>query len=283
MTKLSIATRLLTATALLWPVGAMAQQAGTVKPAKGQQEQQRGRLTPAERANLPRPQGFSVVLVLGEMQGAGTTENVPPAARKALLDMKDFLPYKSYRLLDSQWTLCCGQSTIATRLRGVDEQDYELELDPRGSESSGKWNVRFSLREALSTVGRGGPASTNTVAVDGAGNPADRVANLTAQRAELETKLKSLKDRYNDNHPEVQQLKSQIAALDRQAAMVRSQEDRKRYRMTTIGGRHRALIDTNFTMDIGETVVVGTSRLQGDKALIALLTAVATIKPATTR
>jgi len=36
------------------------------------------------------------------------------------------------------------------------------------------------------------------------------------------------------------------------------------------------MIDTSFTMDVGETVVVGTSRLAGgDKALIALLTAVA--------
>ena len=35
------------------------------------------------------------------------------------------------------------------------------------------------------------------------------------------------------------------------------------------------MIDTSFTMDVGETVVVGTSRLAGgDKALIALLTAV---------
>ena len=30
----------------------------------------------------------------------------------------------------------------------------------------------------------------------------------------------------------------------------------------------------DFNMDVGETVVVGTSRLQGDKALIVLLTAV---------
>ena len=225
---------------------------------------------------MPRPQGFSVVLVLGEMQGTGTTENVPPAARKALVDMKDFLPYKSYRLLDSQWTLCCGQSTIATRLRGVDEQDYELELDPRGSETSGKWNMRFSLREALPSVGRGGPASTNAAI-------ADQAATLASQRAELEAKLKLLRERYNDNHPEVQQLKSQIAALDRQTSMVRDQETLKRYRMSNMAGRHRALIDTNFTMDIGETVVVGTSRLQGDKALIALLTAVASIKPASTR
>ncbi|HEU4937766.1 MAG TPA: hypothetical protein VFT39_15005 [Vicinamibacterales bacterium] len=276
MTNLSIATRVLTAAALLWPVGAMAQQqAETVRPARGQQEQQGVRVTPAERANLPRPQGFSVVLVLGEMQGTGTAENVPPAARKALVDMKDFLPYKSYRLLDSQWTLCCGQSTIATRLRGVDEQDYELELDTRGSETSGKWNMRFTLREAIPAVGRRGPAA--------AAVSADRQAHLAAQRAELETKLRSLKERYNEKHPEVQQVESQLAALKRQETLVRAEESMKRSRMTTVAGRHRALIDTNFTMDIGETVVVGTSRLQGDKALIALLTAVATTKPATTR
>jgi hypothetical protein len=34
------------------------------------------------------------------------------------------------------------------------------------------------------------------------------------------------------------------------------------------------LINSNFTMRVGETVVVGTSRLGGDKALIALLTSV---------
>ena len=36
----------------------------------------------------------------------------------------------------------------------------------------------------------------------------------------------------------------------------------------------RPIIDSSFTMDAGETVVVGTSRLGGDKALIALVTAV---------
>jgi hypothetical protein len=61
--------------------------------------------------------------------------------------------------------------------------------------------------------------------------------------------------------------------------MIRTEENMKRYRLAA--GRHRVLIDTNFTMDIGETVVVGTSRLQGDKALIALLTAVASTKPPT--
>jgi hypothetical protein len=35
----------------------------------------------------------------------------------------------------------------------------------------------------------------------------------------------------------------------------------------------RAIVDSSFMMDTGETVVVGTSRLGGDKALIALVTA----------
>jgi hypothetical protein len=270
MTNLSTVTRVLVAAASLWPAGVMAQPAVTVTPA---QAAERARLTAAERAKLPAPHGFSVVLVLGEMQGTGAAENVPPAARKALVDMKDFLPYKSYRLLDAQWTLCCGRSMIATRLRGPEEQDYDLELEPRGSETSGKWNMRFSLREAIAPAGRGSSISGN--------NPpaADRTANLAAQRAELETKLRSLKERYNENHPEVLQLKAQLDALSRQES-IRTDATMKRYRVTVAGGR-RALIDTSFTMDIGETVVVGTSRLQGDKALIALLTAVASPKTAT--
>ena len=273
MTKLSKAAPVVIAAALLWPVSIMAQD-DTISSTKSGP---RGRLTPAERAKLPTPQGFSVVLVLGEMQGTGTSDNVPPAARKALVDMKDFLPYKSYRLLDAQWTLCCGRSMTATRLRGLEDQDYDLELEPGASETSGKWHVRFTLREGTPLAGRGIAPSTNGVT-------ADRSANIAAQRAELETKLRSLKERYNENHPEVQQLKAQLDALGRQESTVRTEESIKRYRLSGVAGRYRALIDTNFTMDIGETVVVGTSRLQGDKALIALLTAVASTKtPASTK
>jgi len=220
----------------------------------------------ADRANLPAPQGFSVVLVLGELQGTTTSDTVPPAARKALADMKDFLPYKSYKLLDTQWTLCCGRSGIVTRLRGPEEQDYDLELDPSPSETSGKWNVRFTLRDPIGNVARGeGPGT-------------DRNAAIAAQRAELEAKLRTMKERYSDTHPEVQALKKQLSELQSQQEQVRSDEAAKRYRVMASAGRQRAMIDTSFTMDIGETVVVGTSRLKGDKALIALLTAVPTTK-----
>ena len=57
------------------------------------------------------------MLVLGDIQGVATTDDVPLAARKALADMKDFLPFKSYRLLDAAWVLCCGHDA-ATRVIG---------------------------------------------------------------------------------------------------------------------------------------------------------------------
>lgn len=238
----------------LCPIGIAAQQSERVPVTKGPRSRS------IERASVPAPQGFSVVLVLGEMQGSGPAENVPPAARKALADMKDFLPYKSYRLLDAQWTLCCGRSMIATRLRGPDQQDYDLELDPGPSETSGKWNVRFLLREA--TAASEPPAGGVSV---------DRSAAIAAQRAELETRIKQLRERYDENHPQVRLLREQLLELDRQQLATRKEEGMQR--------RHRTLLDTSFTMDIGETVVVGTSRLQGDKALIALLTAAASTKP----
>jgi hypothetical protein len=43
------------------------------------------------------------------------------------------------------------------------------------------------------------------------------------------------------------------------------------------GGRgtmpNRTVMDSTFSIALGETVVIGTSRLKGDQALIALLTA----------
>jgi hypothetical protein len=255
---------------LLYPAFAAAQQADTtLAPARG--GQRGARLSMAERANMPAPQGFSVVLVLGEMQGPVAADNVPPAARKALADMKDFLPYKAYKLLDTQWTLCCGHSAIVTRLRGDEQDYYDLELEPNRTDTSGKWYVRFSLRNAATggTLGAAQPQLDET-----------RQAMLTAKRQELENQLRNLKQRYNDNHPEVQKVRTQLVEVQREESELRVENAKRR---AMIRPAARTVIDTSFTMDIGETVVVGTSRLQGDKALIALLTAVASTKPATTR
>lgn len=272
MTNLLRVMRLTAMIGLLFPALAAPQEgATTVTPARG--GQRGARLSMAERANMPAPQGFSVVLVLGEMQGATAPDNVPPAARKALADMKDFLPYKAYKLLDTQWTLCCGHSPINTRLRGDEQDYYDLELEPNRTDTSGKWYVRFSLRNAPV----GAPLAASQAEMYD-----NRQAELTQKRIQVDAQLQNLKQRYNDNHPEVQKARTQLAEIEREQAQLRMETTRRRGTMVSPANR-RTVIDTSFTMDIGETVVVGTSRLQGDKALIALLTAVASTKPATTR
>jgi hypothetical protein len=175
----------------------------------------------------PFPQGFSVVLVMGDLQGSGPTDDVPQAARKALMDMKDFLPYKSYKLLDAAWVMCCAEggrrmnlstgqalnqsSSVTTALRGPEEQEFELQLRTYRTEGA-RIFVKFELKAT-------------------AASPLEKLTP-------------------NSNGD-----KSGQPRLFPEAT--------------------RSIIDTSFTMDVGETVVVGTSRLKaGSKALIALLTAV---------
>jgi hypothetical protein len=144
--------------------------------------------------------GYSVVLVLGETQGAAAAEGLSAPARKALSDLKDFLPYKSYRVLDTQWIAATdvralGMHADSGHLRGLDSQDYEFRISSQGLPGQ-EHNRGFSLRTAA-------------------------FADDATKKAGPQT-----------------------------------------------------LVDTTLTIETGETVVVGTSRVQGDKALIVLLTAV---------
>lgn len=236
---------------------------------------------------LPSVQGFSVVLVLGDLQGGSTPDNVPPAAKKALADMKDFLPYKSYRLLDAAWIL--GSSNVVTRLRGVDDQEYALSMTASAARDGGKeLNVWFQLREA------GAVASVNIRPLGA--NAADKqITDLALSLARLEKEIETLRQKNTENYPDVVKARSELAAVEKQLVEAEAQRGVGRGSSNGVsqgvgqgvgrgvgavvaGAAPRAsnsIIGTSFTMDPGETVVVGTSRLRGgDKALIALLTAV---------
>ena len=144
-----------------------------------------------------RVQGFSVLLLIGETQAAAPPENISAPARKALADVKDFLPYKSYRVLDTVW--------IAGNDGGVSSGGFRTEAGP----------YHFTLR----TFPRDLSAKPGTP--DGALGRAK--FTLVFQRP---------------NEAPV------------------------------------SVLDNSFDITVGDTVVVGTSRLQGDIALVVLLTAV---------
>jgi hypothetical protein len=255
-----------------------------------------GQRRASERTGLP--QGFSVVLVLGDIQGAATPDDVPPAARKALADMRDFLPFKSYRLLDASWVMCCGQQRMGSGdarpsgqnsvgspqmlsqvLRGPEEQEYELKLMTSRTDN-GRVFVRFSL------FGAGAPQEVMVESTAAMSRTTNRkIADLRDQATLLEKQIQEVKRKVDvgtSAGTEIPKLEVDLRRVNREIEdlTVRLAEQRAgragaRASAATAPQARSSIIDTSFTMDVGETVVVGTSRLKGGtKAIIALLTAV---------
>ena len=154
---------------------------------------------PGVTARLDDTQLFQVVMLRGSRKGADDTEGLPKSAEKALADLRDFLPFKHYQLLDS------AVVRMAYGMNG------EVMMTP--------YQVKFSYERKNDKI------SIWWFTV------------LPAKKIELPTPPPGY-------HGE---------ALAPEAI--------------------KPLITTSFQMDRGETVVVGSSKLNGDEALVVLLTA----------
>lgn len=152
---------------------------------------------------------FQLVLLAASVDGPSRFENVPANAQKALADVKDFLPYKSYQLLDLAWLR--SSRNAEAQLAGPDGRTLSAQL-------------RFYSPQ---------------------GEPL-RI--------------------------EVQRLVVVEAPLVEQMLLEAPRHDGA---PTAIAPRAlRPLLETSFGMRSGETVVVGTSKLDGpSKALVVLLSA----------
>jgi hypothetical protein len=280
---------LATVLTVLAPSAAYGQQASTSQQPRPTTSGQSTTAPPSARTPRPvasAPQGFSVVLVLGDLQGAAVADDVPPAARKALTDMRDFLPFKSYRLLDAAWLLCCGDqrpssspemravTPISQILRGPDEQEYELKLGASRAENSRVF-VRFTLESGAKPDTRLAASAQTELARQLADYQDKKVffeKQLQEQRAKVEVGVISPTDAgLAKIELEIRSLQRRIEELNARLAKGTARTPRS----NLASGSRQKIIDTTFSMDVGETVVVGTSRLKGGtKALIALLTAV---------
>jgi hypothetical protein len=275
------------------PAVVFAQQAtAQTRPSSSAQAVRVDKQTPAAQTPRPTPatpQGFSVALVLGDLQGASVTDDVPVAARKALVDMKDFLPFKSYRLLDAAWLLCCGHDgrrssfdqrravsqnatdSVSQILRGPEDQEYELKLYTSRAENSRVF-VRFVLETASDPDTPAGAMAQAQLT--------RQLGELQDRRAMLEVQLQEIKKKVEVGitpPAEVTKLEIELRGVQRRIDDLKGLVDKGSARAARSNTFHssKKIIDTSFTMDVGETVVVGTSRLRGGtKALIALLTAV---------
>jgi hypothetical protein len=241
--------------------------------------QQSGRSTTKSRSGPASLgiHGFSVVLVIGAMSGtaASSSDLVPESARKALADMKDFLPYKRYQLLDAGWMLCCASNNngASGRVRGPNERDYTYSVDPIGVSDS-RLNLRFSMREVPALAGE---RLIHELLTD---------SRRTEQHPDVVRSMRELDEAVEQyNATKILNVKGLVATseLDRANLRVKSAEQRVESLKSKSrpAGTHRNVIDSTFSISLGETVVIGTSRLNGDQALIAILTAAA--KPGAAR
>jgi hypothetical protein len=267
--------------------------------------------------DAPPVHAFSVTVVVGEMQGASTPDNLPLGARKALTDMRDFLPYKSFRLLDTQFIRCCASmrpEQVKGRLRGVDDQPYSFLIDVNYLEkrlaihfslqessfkgvSSAKGDLLFGddqlkeerkaleirdelerARQAIESNRRRLNSQQNLVQ-----ELSVRLKELRANKSTRPEQLDETQRAVNYAHSEIAQLKKLLAGQESAARELelqfgqmtqgRALADQQR-QAAAMSPSKTPVIDSTFSMDVGETVVIGTSSLKGNKALIALLTAV---------
>lgn len=237
--------------------------------------------------------GFSIVLVVGDMQGAaGPSDTVPGAAKKALADMRDFLPYKNYRLLDAEWMLCCGGSfgAISGRVRGPEEQDYSYSLLTTAV-SDRKITVHFSMRESAASpapTAAGGASMSDAAQAE----YSRQLYEASKERDEFERQVQELrrksevgiapKEEYQSAQEKYARAAQRTQELRRMMGQLRSEltPNHPDQRRMAASMPLRSIMDSTFSIAVGETVVIGTSRLKGEKALIALLTAATKPSPA---
>jgi hypothetical protein len=159
---------------------------------------------------------FQLVLLMGSIEGESKLEGVSANVVKALDDIREFLPYKSYKLVDTQLLRSAGR--VEGLVSGPEGQDYRVEMGFTPHPDRDSLLVRrFSLADFGGThtvsVTRG-VSSGNSQSIDSGG----------------------------------------VARAPRGP---------------------RRLIESSFSLDVGETIVVGSSKLNGGgEALLVLLTAI---------
>jgi len=171
--------------------------------------------------DIPVTRLVQINLLAAAKSGDSDLSDLPANTRKAIEDIKDFLPFKSYRILDT------------------------------------------SLVRAMVDEKRAKPAKTNMNGPDGAKLQISMYMTATEGSSEVFVHsfdvTPSMRDRFFAVTPE------QRRQIDPDEPAIAPRAD-----LLDMG----PYISTSFTATVGETVVVGSSRLNGgDEALIVLFTA----------
>ncbi|HYO12693.1 MAG TPA: hypothetical protein VE685_05825 [Thermoanaerobaculia bacterium] len=166
------------------------------------------------RQDRPYTQRFQIVLLGASTRPNGSPTDLPAGAQKALQDLREFLPYKSYAMLGTAWFQATQGDVVQGQLSGRGDQtfDYRFRFNKAGIDEQKELFVDlFHLEKGLGTP-RPTPAAEQQEGQPAPAPPAARIQRV---------------------------------------------------------------ISTSFGLGVGETVVVGTSQIEGTgDALVVLLSTI---------
>ena len=173
---------------------------------------------PDTPAPTPRPARtthlLNLALLVAGNKPADAGEPLPAPVAKAVADIKDFLPFKNYRMLDSAMVRTASDETITVELQGTEQSRYRAQF---AYSNAGPGQLNFHRFEVV------------------------MLTDMYGRRAGLPVPPRENPGPNQAPEPPVPP---------------------------------REVITTGFGIGVGETIVVGTSRLRNeDRALMVVLTA----------
>ena len=101
----------------------------------------------ADVPQIERPETFHLVLLVAETKAGGVAPGLPPGAARALADASEFLPFKSFRLLDMTLVKAALNTTSTTSIRGEEGTIYRATVASFGTDATPS-HMRVRLYDA---------------------------------------------------------------------------------------------------------------------------------------
>ncbi|MFL6195341.1 MAG: hypothetical protein ACJ75H_14285 [Thermoanaerobaculia bacterium] len=114
----------------------------------------------AKQDTIPRTQNLQILLLTASTKAGGGAPDVPENAQKALTDLKKFLPYKSFQMVDAALLSATEGQAAQGRLVTSGGFKYEVKLRFRAQgdpEDQSLFVDRFELQQELIITTKDGP------------------------------------------------------------------------------------------------------------------------------
>ena len=117
----------------------------------------------------PQTHRFQLLLLAATSKATGSGTAIPANAEKALGDLRKFLPFKSYQLVDAAWLSATEGQAAQARLAGSGGAAYDVKMRFRTGGEPGALSLfmdHFQLGQEMVVTTKDGPQYTSRQLID---------------------------------------------------------------------------------------------------------------------